>query len=240
MRALIFWVWAVFMLQGAHAYAVPPTQLTLEYDMIYNGTAMAQVVNRLEHDQKSYLISEEVRGKGFYALLRAGAVRRVARGTMGADGLKPIEFRDRRGDAPENVAHFDWAKSSMVQGQDGKGEIRAMPATTSDQTISDRLSFLWNFAFRSPDFVRAGKEVSAILSDGRGLSTFRYLVTGAETLKTPAGTLETVKLVKQRDPGDDRGTEIWLATERHYLPVRILVIEKDGTRIDQVVTRIGA
>ena len=37
-----------------------------------------------------------------------------------------------------------------------------------------------------------------------------------------------------------RGTEIWLATKQNYLPVRILVIEKDGTRIDQVVTAISA
>ena len=58
-------------------------------------------------------------------------------------------------------------------------------------------------------------------------------------LKTPAGEMETVHLVKQRESKDDRGTEIWFASGRDYLPVRILVIEKDGARIDQVLTRIG-
>ena len=111
-----------------------------------------------------------------------------------------------------------------------------MPAQTAGLMLSDRLSFMWSFAFHPP----TGKQVQALLSDGRGLSSFRYVVAGTEVLRTAAGDIEALKLVKQRDPGDDRGTEIWLAPKRHFLPVRILVIEKDGTRIDQVVTRIGA
>jgi len=67
---------------------------------------------------------------------------------------------------------------------------------------------------------------------------YAYAVAGRETLKTAAGEFESLKLVKQRDPGDERATEIWLAVKRHYLPIRVLVIEKDGTRLDQIVTRI--
>ena len=240
MSAMKYWVFAICCLLTAYARALPPQQVTVDYDMIYNGTAMAQVVDRLEHDGRAYLLSEEVKGKGFYALIRSGAVRRMARGTVGANGLRPAEFRDRRGDAAESVARFEWGKAVLIQGQDGRGEATPMPSLAPELPLSDRLSFLWSFAFRSIDFIHAGKEIRALLSDGKGLSAFRYLVAGTETLKTSAGALETVRLVKQRDPGDDRGTEIWLATERHYLPVRILVIEKDGTRIDQIVTRIGA
>ena len=78
-----------------------------------------------------------------------------------------------------------------------------------------------------------------MLSDGRGFSSFRYALAGSELLNTPVGDIETVKLVKQLDPGDERGTEIWLASKRDFLPVRILVIEKNGARIDQMITRIG-
>ena len=48
-----------------------------------------------------------------------------------------------------------------------------------------------------------------------------------------------MRLVKQRENKDDKETEIWFASSRDYLPVRILVIEKNGVRIDQVLTRIG-
>ena len=228
---------ALLMLGFAQAHALPPQRLVLEYDMSYNGTAMAQVVDRLEHDGKTYFLSEEVKGKGLYALARSGAARRSARGTVGADGLKSLEFRDKRGNAPENMARFDWDKASLIQGQEGKGEAKPMPAR---EPLSDRLSFLWSFAFLPADAARPGKEIRAVLTDGKGLSTFRYVVSAVEMLNTPAGMLQTVKLVKQRESGDDRATEIWLATERNYLPVRILVVEKDGSRIDQILTRMGA
>jgi len=42
------------------------------------------------------------------------------------------------------------------------------------------------------------------------------------------------------DGPEDKATDIWLSSERSLLPVRVLVVEKDGTRIDQVVTRIGS
>lgn len=227
---------AVLMLGVAQAHALPPQRVVLEYDMSHNGTAMAQVVDRLEHDGKTYSLSEEVKGKGVYALVRSGAARRSARGIVAADGLKPLEFRDKRGNAPENVARFDWEKAGLTLGQEGKTEIKPMPAR---EPLSDRLSFLWSFAFLPADTARPGKEIRAVLTDGKGLSTFRYRVSAVETLSTPAGPLQTVKLVKQRESGDDRATEIWLATERNYLPVRILVVEKDGTRIDQMLTRMG-
>jgi hypothetical protein len=41
------------------------------------------------------------------------------------------------------------------------------------------------------------------------------------------------------DGPDDKSTDIWFAAERDFLPVRALVIEKDGTRSDQLITRIG-
>lgn len=217
------------------ALAAPPPRVTLEYDMSYNGTAMAQVVETLQHDGRRYSLESEVKGKGLFALARSGSAKRSSHGDVTAAGLRPAEFRDRRGDRPENVARFNWAKGTLQQGEEGRAEAQSMPALEAGAALSDRLSFLWTFAFVPP----AGKEVRAVLSDGKGLSTFRYTIAGAELLKTPAGDIETVKLVKQRDAGDDRGTEIWLASRREFLPVRILVVEKDGSRIDQVVTRIG-
>ena len=51
-------------------------------------------------------------------------------------------------------------------------------------------------------------------------------------LKTGAGDIESVHLVKQRDPGDDRSTEIWLAASGVICRYASWSIEKDGTRVD--------
>ena len=35
-----------------------------------------------------------------------------------------------------------------------------------------------------------------------------------------------------------RRIQIWVDPSRSYLPLRVLVVQKDGTRIDQVATRV--
>ncbi len=213
--------------------AAPAQKLTLQYDASRNGTVMVEVTERLEHDGKNYTVSYEARGKGAYALVRSGAVKRASKGTVTANGLRPDEFRDKRGDRPEKTARFDWVKRTLQQGEEGKAETKPMPVR---ELIADRVSLFWSFAFRPP----TGKEVAFAVADGGGVDDFRFVLSGTETLKTAAGDIEALKLVKVREGGDERGTEIWLAVKQNYIPVRMLVIEKDGTRIDQVVTSISA
>ena len=149
------------------------------------------------------------------------------------EGLLPLDYRDQRGDNPAATAKFDWVTKTLTQEHEGKTETAPMPAG-----LHDRLSFYYNFAFQSPPNVKPGSEIKVTLTDGKGLTRFSLVVSGTEMLKTPIGELETVRLVKQREGKDDRGTELWFASKRNYLPVRILLIETNGTRIDQIVTRI--
>jgi uncharacterized protein YndB with AHSA1/START domain len=230
-KYLVFFAACIFA--GACA-AQPPHKVSLTYDLSYNGVVAAELTEVLEHDGKSFSLTSEGRGKGIGALLYRGAAKRSCRGEVTSAGLRPLEYRDQRGDKPAAVARFDWVRKTLTQEHDGKNET-----TNMVPPLQDRLSFLYNYAFQSSPDLKPGKEIKVTLTDGKGLTQFHYNVAGSEVLKTPAGELETVHLVKQRDSKEDRGTEIWFASGRDYLPVRILVIEKDGVRIDQVLTRIG-
>ena len=232
----------MLLLATWQAFAMPPQRVQLEYDVKYSGklNAEATATAELVHDGKRYSLVEESRAKGLAAVLLPGVLRRSATGTISAEGLRPDEFRDRRGNRPENLARFDWTKGELEFSTEGKTETQTQTQTISERDLlSDRLSFFWTFAFRPAAILKAGSEIRAMLTDGRGLSSFRYRVAGTETLITPAGPLRAVKLVKQMETGDDRSTEIWFAIERNYLPVRILVMEKDGTRVDTILTRMG-
>jgi len=215
--------------------AQPPQKVTLTYDVSYNGMVAAELTEVLEHDGKRFSLSSEGRGKGVGALLYRGAAKRFCRGEVTAAGLRPVEYRDQRGDKPAATARFDWSRNTLTQEHEGKSETTNMVLP-----LQDRLSFLYTFAFQRSPELKPGREIKVILTDGKGLTHFEYNVAGKELLKTAAGDLETVHLVKQREGKDDKGTEIWFASSRDYLPVRILVIEKDGARLDQVVTRIGS
>lgn len=229
-RSIAFIAACVFA--GACA-AQPPHKVSLTYDLSYNGIVAAELTEVLEHDGKSFSLSSEGRGVGIGALLYRGAARRSCRGEVTSAGLRPLEFRDQRGDKPASVARFDWARKTLTLEHDGKNET-----TNMVPPLQDRLSFLYNFAFESAPEFRPGREIKVTLTDGRGLTRFEYTVAAPEMLKTPAGEFETVHLVKQRENKDDKGTELWFARDRDYLPVRILVVDKDGVRIDQMLTRI--
>lgn len=215
----------------ASGLAAPPQRLMVQYDLSRNGSVMMEVIETLEHDGRGYRIESEARGKGLFALANRGAVKRSSRGTVASNGIKPVEFRDQRGSRAPEVARFDWTRRVVVQEREGRSQT--IPITDDMQ---DRLSFAWGFAFAPP----LGKEVAATIADGRGTTRYHYTVAGKETLKTAAGEIETLHLVKRRDGDEDRATEMWLALRNHFVPVRILVVEKDGTRLDQLATRLDS
>ena len=209
-------------------FAAPAKHVEIAYELTRNGAAVAESVEKLEHDGKAYSISGQTKGKGLLAL--RGDVTRVSRGMIGPEGLRPAEFEDLRSGRETARAKFDWrARTLTLQTGEGTAESRPLP-----EDAHDRLSFAYSFAFRTPGSAPIGFSVT----DGKGLSVSVYQPAGRETLKTPAGEFETLKMARRKNSPEDRVSEIWLSVRHGLVPVRVLVVEKDGTRIDQVATRL--
>lgn len=219
---------AALALWAVTVQAAPPERVTLIYEMKRNGTVLGDVSETLEHDGRTYAITSEVKGRGFLALF--GAMKRTSRGHVTPQGLRPDEFRDERPGGWAVSAKFDWDARSVTQERKGKSETLPIPGNAQDP-----LSLAYSFAFSPPK----AKEYDVTRADGRGLTPFRFTVVGSEGLATPAGEMQTLHIAKVRDGPDDKSTDIWFAAERDFLPVRVLVVDTDGTRADQVVTRIG-
>jgi len=218
---------AALALWTGAAQAVPPERITLTYELKRN-SLVVDVSETLEHDGRTYVITSEGKGRGILALF--GVLKRTSRGRITPQGLRPDEFRDERPGGWTVSAKFDWEARSVTQEKNGKSETLKMPATAQDP-----LSLAYSFAFVPPK----GKEYDVMRADGRGLTPFRFTVVGTEKLATPAGEMQTLHIAKLRDGPEDKSTDIWFAAERDFLPVRVLVVETDGTRSDQVLTRMG-
>jgi len=218
---------AALALWTGAAQAVPPERITLTYELKRN-SLVVDVSETLEHDGRTYVITCEGKGRGILALF--GVLKRTSRGRITPQGLRPDEFRDERPGGWTVSAKFDWDARSVTQEKNGKSETLKMPATAQDP-----LSLAYSFAFVPPK----GKEYDVTRADGRGLTPFRFAVVGSEKLATPAGEMQTLHIAKVPDGPEDKSTDIWFAAERDFLPVRVLVVETDGTRSDQVLTRIG-
>lgn len=105
------------------ALAAPPQRVAIDYELRRNGSAVADINERLEHDGRTFRLSQIWKGKGIYAI--RGEARRSSAGSIGPEGLRPAAFEELR---------------------PGKDPRRATPAAGAQ----DRLSVLWHFAFKPP------------------------------------------------------------------------------------------
>jgi hypothetical protein len=219
------WFWLVLSVAGA-AQANPPAQVEIEYTLTRNGSTMAEVTDRLEHADGAYQLTETWRGKGMYALL--GKAKRVSRGLLDAEGPRPTEYTDERSGRDTQRVSFDWKANTITRRYKGKTSTEPVPLDTQD-----RLSFLFKLMY----VARKPQTMSFHVADGRGMSHHTYHAGGVrERMATPAGEFDAVKVTRTNGSGDK--AEMWFAADRGYVPIRLVVLEKDGTRYEHVASRI--
>ena len=218
--------WLYLLISAAAlAQAQPPARIEIAYEMTRNGSSMAETLEQLEHSAGRYQLTETWTGKGVFALM--GTIKRISRGSIAADGSRPREFSDERTGREPAHAWFDWEAKTLTMQYKDPPRVEPLPPNAQD-----RLSFLLALSF----LPGRAESVRFSIADGRGLSRHEYRVSGRERLKTPAGEFDTVIVARQS--GND-SAQLWLAAELGHLPVRLLVVQKDGTRLDQVATRIS-
>jgi hypothetical protein len=210
------------------AAAAPPASVEIEFELTRNGGTVAQITERLERSGEEYQLTETWKGRRFYALL--GSARRVSRGSLTASALRPREFFDERSGRDTARAWFDWQTHQVTMQY--KGERKTEPMFPDTQ---DRLSFLVALSL----LPGRAQSASFHIVDGKGLSHHQYQVLGRERLTTPAGEFDTVKVARLSEGERQETAELWLAAELGYLPVRLLVVENDGTRLDQMAVRVS-
>lgn len=219
------WCWLLISVASIAA-AEPPPRLELVFAMTRNGSSMAEVTEKLEYSGGNYQLTETWKGKGFYALL--GTARRVSVGTIAEGVLRPREFFDERSGRDTARAWFDWKAQTLTMQYKGNRGTEPLPPNAQD-----RLSFFFAISL----LPGRAESVSYSIADGKGLSRHVYKLVGRERVRVPAGEFDAIKAARQ---GEDReSAELWLAVERNYIPVRLLVVEKDGTRYEQVAIRIS-
>ena len=223
------WCWPLASLAlSASAAAQPalPAHVEIEYELKRNGSVMAEVVDRLEQANGSYQLSEHWKGKGIYAVM--GKAKRTSAGMLTADGPRPTEYVDERSGRDTQRVSFDWKANTVTRRY--KGDTRTEPVPLDTQ---DRLSFLLALTFASSK----GGTVGFHIADGRGMSRHTYQVSGRERVATPAGEFDAIKVTRDSE-GSSEVAELWFAADRGHLPVRIVLVEKDGTRYEHLARRI--
>jgi Protein of unknown function (DUF3108) len=205
-----------------------PARVEVKYRVSIAGLPIGEGTDVFQHDGKSYSLVSESNTIGLAAIYRF-QLRRETKGSVTADGLRPLSFVETRNGKFKRGASFDWA-AGEVQLTDGNNKQTVpLPPNTWDAA-----SFAWNFAFSRSQ----SKDLQVYVTDGRRMAEYKYAILGREKLDTPLGQLETLHVKKVQEEGDQRAFEVWLATDQHFLPARIRATEKDGTAFDSMVESV--
>ena len=227
MRSSWFLLSSVVALAASAAPAPLQGKFEIEFDVTCEGTAVAEVVERLEISGSDYQMTETSKGKGMFALL--GTAKRTSRGQIKDGVLQPLEFADERTGRDTARAWFDYKTQTITMQHSGRKGSEEMPPNSQD-----RLSFLLQVTLMPG----RTKYMKLSIFDGKGQSRHEYDVGGRERVKTPAGEFDAVKVTRRTEPGKKDSAHLWVAAD-FGLPVRLVHVERDGRSCEHVAKRIS-
>jgi len=177
---------------------------------------------------KRYTIHSQTEGKGLVSLFFSTLLQK-SEGTVTDAGLRPDFYSYQYGSNANKsqTANFDWEKGVLIM-RNAKGESIV---NLTDGT-QDFLSFMYQFMFTPPL-----NNLQITMTNGKKLRTYDYSFQGEEIISSKFGELKTIHLLKSSD--DEEKTELWLATEYQYLPVKIRKTEKNKTVIEQTLLNLS-
>ena len=181
---------------------------------------------------KQYLLTSTTEASGLFSLFYSGRYVLTSRGEITADGLQPISFWIQRGQSADRTesAEFNWEAKTLDY---GKGNDRHSAVIAKG--VQDQLSVFYQLALTAPH--ESGLRFA--LTTGRKFNQYTYQVAGEEILDTALGNLKTQRLTRVLDKTDSsESTDIWLAIDYHYLPVRFRLGTRDGEVLDHWVTEM--
>jgi hypothetical protein len=205
---------------------VPPwgSHSRIVYSATYgtSGFVIGETRQEFTADGGHYVLHSSFAPKGL-AALRGRTRAQDSSGEIAADGLRPGEFRDQREGRDAESAALDWTAAKVTfSGSRGQS---ALPTGAQDL-----LSVFYQLAWLMP---RQNLDLAVATAGRVGRWTFEYL--GEETLNVSAVELATLHL---RTRADGDMTEVWLATGRGGLPVKIRYTDRNGDVFEQVATQL--
>ncbi len=207
----------------AHAQEKKPDLFEAEYSILMKGAKIANMSRKFTRSKDGiYQYHSETRTTGLISLFRKDHIIETSRWRIDENKIIPIDyFYDHSGGKKNRKVKiaFDWQSNKITNSIDGSSW--KMPATPN---VMDKL--LYQLAIMYD--LKAGKEdLLYTVADGGKTKVYNFEFLGDETIKTPIGELQTVKLERHK-PNSRRKSTLWCAKNLGYLPVRVENIEKDG------------
>lgn len=212
------------------ALAAPPSSIRAVYEVYKDSIKVARIEESYTRDGDSYTLSSTTTPVGLLALFKPEKAFVRSSGQVGKQGLRPqLYSQQREGDSSKDArAELDWKTNQLTLIHQAQRETMVLPNGTQD-----RLSAMYQFMFLP---LKDGA-LDFPMTNGVKLDSYHYAVARGPSIDTPAGKFGTLYLDSQPKPGERR-TEIWLATQHHHLPCKMVITEANGDQLSQVLSKL--
>lgn len=226
-----FFILLALLVNAVAAWA-QPENIQLTYKLSYKGFGVGETHESFVQTGSQYKLTSESKASGILRALFPDKINISSSGNVSKEGLRPTRFEQRRGkDASKTrTAAFNWDSNSLEMKYDG-GDGATVELKPGSQ---DALSIIYQFMFAP---LKEGTS-KVFMTNGKQLEQYEFRKVEEISLDTPAGTFDTVHVARISAPGETR-TDVWLAKDKNYIPVRVLVVEPSGDKIERLLTNLS-
>ena len=164
------------------------------------------------------------------AALFIGDLLQTSAGALTKAGLQPATYQYQFGNKADKarLASFDWQTKKLIL-QTAKGtKTEELP-----DAAQDMLSFMYQFMYVSPL-----QTMQIAITNGKKMKSYDYSFEGEENINSALGELKTIHIVHTGSVEEDK-TELWLAVDYQYIPVKIRKTESENKVYELLATRIN-
>lgn len=209
----------------------PPSFVDMEFDVKrVNGFGSGRAHYRYQAEpQDRYSLRSEMEAVGLASIAFAGKRIETSIGKIMEQGLKPEAYRVEVTGKPDKlqVANFDWDNNKLT--------LKTAKSETVEELLEgtqDFLSFMYQFMFVPPL-----ERMAWPLTNGKMLRVYHYQFISEEVITTKFGQINTYHIAKSSGDAEEK-TDVWLAEDYRFIPIKILKITKDGSGYEFIATRI--
>lgn len=127
------------------------------------------------------------------------------------------EFILKSGSDKNFTMDFDWPHHKVKTLQEGNLTVRDVPEDGYDRFVLREVVRQWVKVNAST--LKVGDELKFRMMDDDSTNDYRFVYQGRETMKTPAGVFETLRVDRVNDP--NRVLRAWIAPARDYTIVEL-------------------
>ena len=213
---------------AAGAATAQPMEISARYGITNSGMTVGSVKETFVRHGDSYSIQSITRSEGVLKMFVDDQITVESTGRVGVAGLQPFAYNEHREkDSRRDLrSEFDWKNGVMRTSLHGESTEVALPAETQD-----RISMMYQFM----NMKQFGETLVVPMADRRKVEFFTYKLVDEGTIATPAGEFATRHYQRVVNNPKDTKADVWLAKDRYNFPVRIVLDDPKGFRLEQTI-----